>query len=87
MDGELAQECRMPVQIILNTDPVTIGNWTGGGRPFKGMIDEAFFATVALTEDEIKAIMTQGLGRALGIVAVEPAGKLTTIWGGIKGEH
>ena len=51
------------------------------GQYFSGLFDEIAFFSVALTEDDIKVIMTKGLKSAL---AVYPAGKLTTTWGNIK---
>ena len=51
------------------------------GQYFSGLFDEIAFFSVALTEDDIKVVMTKGLKSAL---AVYPAGKLTTTWGNIK---
>ncbi|MDE0689509.1 MAG: LamG domain-containing protein [Candidatus Poribacteria bacterium] len=51
------------------------------GQYFSGRFDEIAFFSVALTEDDIKVVMTKGLKSAL---AVYPAGKLTTTWGNIK---
>ena len=47
-------------------------------NPFVGAIDEVAIFKVALTEDDVKEIMTKGLK------AVSPAGKLVTVWGTIK---
>lgn len=54
------------------------------GRFFDGLIDEAAICNQALKEEDIQAIMNQGLGRALGITAVSSAGKLATTWAKIK---
>ncbi|MBC8457581.1 MAG: LamG domain-containing protein [Deltaproteobacteria bacterium] len=54
------------------------------GRFFDGLIDDAGLFNIALSEDDIQAIMNQGLGRALGITAVSSAGKLATTWAEIK---
>lgn len=51
------------------------------GQYFSGLFDEIAFFSVALTEDDIKVVITKGLKSAL---AVYPAGKLTTTWGNIK---
>ena len=51
------------------------------GQYFSGQFDEIAFFDVALTEDDIKILMTRGLKSAL---AVYPAGKLATTWGNIK---
>ena len=58
-----------------------------GGReatPFKGLIDEFAIFDVALSEEEINAVMTQGLARAALHQAVDPAGKTATSWAAIK---
>ena len=85
MDGELIQTQAIPAGDTPGT-PTEI--WVGGspesGRWVKGIIDEVAFFNVALGEDDIKDIMNNGLPEALGITAVEPGGKLTTIWGAIK---
>lgn len=51
------------------------------GQYFSGLFDEIAFFDVALTDADIKTIMTKGLKSAL---AVYPASKLTTTWGNIK---
>ncbi len=51
------------------------------GQYFSGLFDEVAFFNVALTEDEIKVLMTNGFESAL---SVYPASKLTTTWGNIK---
>ena len=56
----------------------------GAAEIFNGIIDEVAVFDVVLTADDIKSIMTKGLGAALGIAAVSEAGKLTTTWGDIK---
>ena len=50
----------------------------------QGFIDEVGLFNIALSEDDIKSIMNQGLGRALGITAVSSAGKLATTWADLK---
>jgi hypothetical protein len=47
----------------------------------QGILDEVAVFNVALTEDDINAIMTRGLEKAF---AVSAAGKLATAWGAIK---
>jgi hypothetical protein len=62
--------------------PLTIG--AVNGIPVKGVVDDVALFSVALEEDDIKEIMTDGLEKTLGIVVVELAGKLAITWGGIK---
>jgi len=64
---------------------------TGIGRvpardllPYKGIIDDVGVFTEALSQNDIKSIMTNGLSVALGMSAVSPADKLTATWGSIK---
>ena len=54
------------------------------GQYFSGLFDEIAFFDVALTDADIKTIMTKGLKSAL---AVYPASKLTTTWGNIKADR
>ena len=51
------------------------------GQYFSGLFDEIAFFDVALTEADIKTLMTKGFKSSL---AVYPAGKLTTTWGNMK---
>jgi hypothetical protein len=60
-----------------------IGRRQGGSLQFTGAVDEVAVFKVALGEAEIKAIMEQGVERAV-LTAVFPSGKLTTTWGQIK---
>ena len=50
-------------------------------------MDEVAVFSVALAEEDIKDIVNRGLVAATGVLAVSSAGKLTSIWGGIKGKH
>jgi hypothetical protein len=53
----------------------------GHGSPASGEIDEVALFSVALSENDINAIMNNGL---VGALAVSPAGKLATKWGALK---
>lgn len=56
--------------------------WPGGvGYGLNGMIDEAVILNVALSEDDIGKLASQGFETAL---AVEHTGKLATAWGMLK---
>jgi len=54
------------------------------GNQIMGMMDDVAIFSSALTINEIKEIMNEGLERALGITAVDFCGKLATKWGDIK---
>ena len=65
-------------------NPLTIAESFGNAEIFNGIIDEVAVFNVVLTEDDIKTVMTKGLGTAIGIVAVEPSDKLAATWASIK---
>jgi hypothetical protein len=52
-------------------------------RFFNGLMDEAVLFNVALSQDDIKDLMNIGLGVVL---AVSPAGRLTTTWASVKAQ-
>lgn len=60
------------------------GVFDGTGNFFTGAIDDVGIFHVALEEDDIKTIINDGLGKALGVTPVEPSGKLTVIWATLK---
>jgi hypothetical protein len=53
---------------------------------FKGAIDDVGLFSKALTEDDIKIIMNQGLEEACMLTAVSSVDKLTTTLAGIKAQ-
>lgn len=61
-----------------------IGDGSNGGHQCEGLIDEVALFDVPLSQNDIKAIMNDGLERTTGFLAVEPENKLTTIWGKLK---
>ena len=89
IDGELKStlSCNK-AEINLDTGHMTIGRDDDEcpGRYGQGVIDEVALFSVALSEDEIKEIMTKGLGVALGITPVSPKGRLAVTWGEVKSE-
>lgn len=67
-----------------NNEPVTFGTWNDGSR-FIGMIDEVAIFDVALEEEDILSIATDGIETYLGGgLSVQSSGKLTTTWGNLK---
>ena len=87
VDGESFSEIAIGeeggIDPLQNDAPVTIGVVnTNGGAPAQGIIDEVGIFNDALTEADVKDIMRNGLEQA--VLAVEPVGKLTTIWGQLK---
>ncbi|GIX07241.1 MAG: hypothetical protein KatS3mg115_1644 [Candidatus Poribacteria bacterium] len=67
------------------THPLEIGRRVGGSLPLTGAVDEVIVLNVALEEEDVKSAMELGLGRATGITAVDPVGKVATTWGALKG--
>jgi len=73
-------------------DTQELGTYEGNDAPFRvgddgkgnlgvGTIDELALFKIALTEEEINTLMEEG---ADAFMAVEPSGKLSTIWGSMK---
>jgi hypothetical protein len=67
-----------------NTAPVAIGDRMNNAQPLLGIVDDIGLFSAALDEDDLQDIMESGLGKALGIAAVESTLKLTTTWGQLK---
>ena len=66
-----------------NTRNFNIGAQSGSGM-FQGLIDEVALFNFALTEADVRDIMTNGLERVLDITAVSAKGKLAVTWAGVK---
>jgi len=91
IDGEFkskgANKVGAPMKGILIGDGLCPAGHGCDGGYFKGVVDDVGMFNVILSEGDIKSIMKKGLGTELGIVAVEPTGKLTATWAGIKAQH
>jgi len=77
VDGELAASSAQEGNINITDTPLKFAN-DFGGRMIVGILDEIRFSNVPLTEAEIKKSMN-GLA-----AAIEPSGKLATVWGKVK---
>jgi len=66
-----------------NTGSFNIGAQSGSGT-FQGLIDEVALFNFALTEADVRDIMTNGLERVLDITAVSARGKLAVTWASVK---
>jgi hypothetical protein len=85
VDGVLSAKQGFAADIADTDAPVVIGtNYPTGIQPVEGIIDEAAIFSVALEEEDINTIMTEGLEAAIGILAVEPSDKLALTWGDLK---
>lgn len=85
VDGVLSGTRVFSADIADTNAPVVIGtNYPTGIQPVNGLIDEAAIFSVALEEEDINAIMNDGLEETLGILSVEPSDKLALTWGDLK---
>ena len=85
VDGVLSATRAFSAEIADTNAPVVIGtNYPNGIQPVDGLIDEAAIFSIALEEEDINAIMDDGLEETLGILAVEPSDKLALTWGDLK---
>ena len=66
-------------------DPFIIATRPNDTGNFNGLIDDVALFDRALTPDEIKTIMDDGLEQ--GALAVSPKGKAATTWGALKGRN
>jgi len=85
VDGVLDSEAGTEGPLPPNTGPILIANNTNFNRAAQGIIDEVGLFSTALTEDDIRLVMT---AMTIGIVApVQPAGKLANTWGRVKTQY
>lgn len=84
IDGVSKGEVAVGGEPDKNTSPLTIGGSVINS--YQGMIDEVGLFNVALTGDDIMNIVTEGLEKATGIMAVSSAGKIATKWANIKAQ-
>ena len=61
-------------------DPARIGDWNQS-RQWEGLLDEFIIFNTVLSEDDIQAVMEDGLEPTL---AVDPKRKLAVTWGSLK---
>ncbi len=84
VNGQLEKEVAAAGKPVTNDEPLTIGAASAGDFFTKGVIDDVGLFNIALTEVDIKNIMTDGLVKTLGLTAVEASAKLSTTWARIK---
>jgi hypothetical protein len=67
-----------------NTVRIASG-WQGDNSELlNGILDEVAIFGVALTVDQIEALMNDGIKKAFNLMPVEPVDKLATSWGKVK---
>lgn len=89
LDGAEVGKATLPTDTPDTTAAVEIGavTYKGAGNVnnfFKGVIDEVVIFNTALSQEDLKIIVDKGIGSVLGLVAVEPSGKLATTWSSLK---
>lgn len=80
IDGKLETEEPFSGPLSSSDVPVEIGR-RGGQRFINGLLDDIAIFNVALTEDQIREIIENGLANAMSI---SPTGKLAVRWAKIK---
>ena len=89
-DGEVEAQTNIAGYAAQNEDngrPFNIGSETGTpGRYIKGGIDEVALFKAALTQEDIKSLMSFGLEKIISGKAVSSSGKMATTWANIKEE-
>ena len=71
-------------QVFYDASSSVIGRKVEVNRFFDGFIDEIAFFNEAITQEDVEAIMNEGLEAVLNPIAVSATGKLTTNWGELK---
>ena len=81
LDGKEVQNDPLSGKLVTNDDYLGIGFRQGSSHYWKGMLDDMAVFSRALSADEVKDIMDNGLE---SLMAVQPNDKLATMWGKIK---
>jgi len=88
INGEMKVEMSASGAIADSGIDVHIGSSTYGfSDGLKGVLDEVAIFNKALNADDIAKIMSNGLEKSAGLIAVESKGKLASTWGGIKKQY
>ena len=78
IDGDLDNDKRLEGDPRTTTVPVIIGE-----PPFRGIIDEVFIGNAAISEDDVRRTVEDGITKFI-LTPVEPAAKLATTWAAVK---
>ena len=89
LNGEIDSETTLDSDdpVVATTENFRLGNWIlgGKGRVWNGSLDEGFIFERALSQDEIRDIMNNGVSGTA--TAVNPADKTSVTWGQIKSQY
>lgn len=81
IDGELENDRKIVATPGTNAAPVVIGR---PGRPgFRGIIDEVFIGSTAISADDVRRTFEDGITEFI-LTSVEPTSKLTVTWAAMK---
>ena len=86
-DGILIHTEKNRAGLLYRRASLNFGAWGCAFRFFNGILDEVALFSVALTKEDIKGLMENGLESALGITPVKLSGSLSSTWGSIKADH
>jgi hypothetical protein len=82
INGQLEKAADASGDLLQNENDIYIGDYEFSDRHFSGLLDEVLLFNVALSEENIKSLMT---GYFISVIAVKHSSdKLTTTWGVIK---
>jgi hypothetical protein len=79
MDGILDIETQWIGPSFRNDQPLSMGSDSAGRFPLKGVVDEVYVFSVALSEGDIAELMGIQID-----LAVDASGKLTATWGWVR---
>ncbi len=87
IDGDMVQEQAIDTGDTPGTPAeIWVGSSPEGYTWLAGTVDDVAFFNVALSDQDIKDIMNNGIASYFGATAVSASGKLATEWGKIKTE-
>ena len=80
VDGELKKEDAQGLKLVGGNVDLRLGHREGSGHWYNGLIDEVAIFSVALNEKQVKEASEE----LAVLMAVQPEGKLATVWGRVK---
>ena len=80
VDGELKKEDAQGLKLVGGNVDLRLGHREGSGHWYNGLIDEVAIFSVALNKKQVQ----EASGELAVLMAVQPEGKLATVWGRVK---
>ena len=81
LNGENIGECTRAEELRFTETKLRVGSAPNIAEPMNGVVDEIAIYHRALSQEEIRADMQEGV---TSVTAVKPSGKLTTTWASVK---